>query len=878
MDVEFTPSDTNKFENNNIKQHQVIELNTLKEQEIVSESKGNKEESSNLEVKVIEDSTIITATTTTETDNNRNNNNNDDNNNNTTSISITVAVAETNNTNQLNKSTSSTSSLNNKNDDNKSVTASIAPSSPVIESSAIESAIDSPYISSASVFTNTTNNNTSNVVVPSPQLLESSTENITPTPIESLPPTTTTTTIEVTNTPKESNQVQQIAPASTITKTTVINPDRLKCQMHRSNFIMTQIGGKKFTEMTLEQLLDEDDPQTGMGFKNPGPQGFLEYVGDTVPPPISTTTTTTTTTSNSKTNLSSSSGKVSTTGKSEGKRTTSNNTNVPASPVLAPSASPKLKSSSSSIRNSGAISGTSENGGGSGGTISKNTAATATGNSTSTTTTTNKDRKSVVQKQSTLGRLQKNEEERRKRKEQKRSRAREKPILIAGIEDLPAECQKMVKKSKIPEEKLTQHLNILLPILRFRTGYNLRHVPIVNTSSSTNSLNSSLSNKNNATTNSNNHISNSNKSPEVSTNSLDVNIINQNQTNSVQNNQINTSSNVITNVIPTTTASQSSQAPYHPSHNGNEEDDYDDGSRLENTILPKGTVDLIETDRDVKKLYKNLKQIGSGGFGSVFLAKSTVDKCEIAIKKIAHVSAKAQRTNLNEIGFLNFCKHPNIVGYLRSHLVDDTIWIAMEYMQGGTLTEASQGHTFNESCIAYVAKGMLEGLLYLHAHNIVHRDIKSGNIMMTIDGKIKIVDFGLCVDANERKLVHMAGSPFWMSPEMIRGESYSCPTDIWSFAICLLELANGEPPHRKSSLTAMFTTATEGCAGLDRPERWSEQFTQFLNLCLEMDPSKRSTAEQLLKHPWINLSENPETMKKILAQIFIANVMNHLDN
>ncbi|EGC35711.1 hypothetical protein DICPUDRAFT_151903 [Dictyostelium purpureum] len=641
--------------------------------------------------------------------------------------------------------------------------------------------------------------------------------------------------------------VAETNTSTTETTTTKSSGEKLNCKMHRSNFILTQIGGKKLTDMTLEELLDETDERSGMGYRAPGPQGFLQYVGDVEmkPPTSAGSQSPTLKSSTSSLQNQKSTGSIS-----------KKNQQSSSSPVL--TSTPKLKSSSSSVKASNrdsAISGTSETG---------STRAT-------------KERKSL-KPTSTLGRLQKNEEERRKRKEQKRARAREKPIYVGLLDELPAECLKMVKKSKIPEEKLNQNLHILLPILRFRTGYNLRSVQTTTTTTTTNNNSSpALSSSNSSIKNNSHHhhsTSNGNlvggtQSPEIS-NSTELNSNNPQLQTSVQ----NTSTN---NVILTTTASQSSHAPYHPSHKSNEEDDYDDGSRLENAILPKGTTDLIDTERDVKKLYKNLKQIGSGGFGSVFLAKSTVDKCEIAIKKIAHVSAKAQRTNLNEIGFLNFCKHPNIVSYLRSHLVDDQIWIAMEYMQGGTLTEAAHGHSFNESCIAYVARGMLEGLQYLHQHNTVHRDIKSGNIMMTIEGKIKIVDFGLCVDANERKLVHMAGSPFWMSPEMIRGEGYSCPTDIWSFAICLLELANGEPPHRKSSLTAMFTTATEGCAGLDRPERWTPSFTDFLNMCLQMDPTKRATATELLKHPWLQLSENPETMKKILAQIFIANVMNHLD-
>ncbi|EFA86685.1 putative protein serine/threonine kinase [Heterostelium album PN500] len=625
---------------------------------------------------------------------------------------------------------------------------------------------------------------------------------------------------------------------------------RLVCKMHRSSYLMTQLGGIQMNS-SIDELLSEKNPDSGMGYREPGPQGFLSYVNLDPNQPLSSQTIASN--NSSSQNISSTSlgqqqhqqphhqqqqqfgqHQQHSNGSLSGYMNSSNSANEFGNILRSSSNNLNLNkvrvaSSQSAINLSG----------------SGNGFPSASGVSRSVSMLKSEEgkRKSVRQ-----NRMAKNEDDRRKRKEQKRARAKEKPIYVGSLEELPPECIKMIRKSKIPEDKLKEHFEILLPILRFRTGFNLK------------------------------------SSNPLSKSSLHV-----------HNNQVTSMTMTSTT---TTSGATSSQHPLSPETNGsrtrseskgaggnasskiethnnggNEDDSADDGSRLEQSIIPKGTTELFEKG-DVKKLYKNLKQIGSGGFGSVYLAKSLVDKCEIAIKKIAHTTPKAQRTNLNEIGYLHFCNHSNVVRYLRSHLVDDQVWIAMEYMQGGTLTEACSNHSFNESCIAYVARGMLEGLKYLHSNNLVHRDIKSGNIMMTIEGKIKIVDFGLCVDSTERKLTHMAGSPFWMSPEMIRGEGYGCPSDLWSFGICLLELANGEPPNRKSSLHAMFSIATHtinGHTGLERPEKWTEHFRHFLTLCLEVDPAKRQTAEQLLTHPWLTISENPETMKKILAQIFIAN-------
>jgi len=122
----------------------------------------------------------------------------------------------------------------------------------------------------------------------------------------------------------------------------------------------------------------------------------------------------------------------------------------------------------------------------------------------------------------------------------------------------------------------------------------------------------------------------------------------------------------------------------------------------------------------------------------------------------------------------------------------------------------------------------------------------------------------------------MAGSPFWMPPEMILGLSHGPPADIWSFAICLLELSNGKPPNRKSPIRAMFLAATEGIT-IPRPEKFSDEFKDFLAQCLVIDQTKRATPAELKKHPFLAKADTQDTMKKILAQIFISNAINSLD-
>jgi serine/threonine protein kinase len=186
-------------------------------------------------------------------------------------------------------------------------------------------------------------------------------------------------------------------------------------------------------------------------------------------------------------------------------------------------------------------------------------------------------------------------------------------------------------------------------------------------------------------------------------------------------------------------------------------------------------------DQSTKKLFKNIEFSGKGGFGRVFGAKDRTTKKHVAIKKLPHVSEKDKRNNWCEIGFLATCKHPNIVRFLDAWEVKDEVWIVMEFLEGGTLHEAIKVHQFCERHIAYIAREVLKALDFLHNNKFVHRDLKSANVMMSVEGEIKLIDFGLCADVSEGERTQMVGSPFWMPPEMIRREPHGCPVHLLPF-------------------------------------------------------------------------------------------------
>eukprot|EP01123_Difflugia_compressa_P001529 TRINITY_DN11822_c0_g1_i1.p1 TRINITY_DN11822_c0_g1~~TRINITY_DN11822_c0_g1_i1.p1 ORF type:complete len:148 (-),score=16.84 TRINITY_DN11822_c0_g1_i1:33-476(-) len=141
---------------------------------------------------------------------------------------------------------------------------------------------------------------------------------------------------------------------------------------------------------------------------------------------------------------------------------------------------------------------------------------------------------------------------------------------------------------------------------------------------------------------------------------------------------------------------------------------------------------------------------------------------------------------------------------------------------------------------------------------------------MDITGKIKIIDFGLCADLESGLKDNMVGSAFWVPPEMIRGIPHGLPADIWSFAVCILELYLQNPPHYKSTLKCMYSACTIGLTS-EIPHEATSEARDFLKKCLIQDPRKRATCHQLLEHQWVNQHGLDKGITDILKTIFLSN-------
>ncbi|XP_057457475.1 serine/threonine-protein kinase BLUS1 [Lotus japonicus] len=293
--------------------------------------------------------------------------------------------------------------------------------------------------------------------------------------------------------------------------------------------------------------------------------------------------------------------------------------------------------------------------------------------------------------------------------------------------------------------------------------------------------------------------------------------------------------------------------------------------------------------------YKLLDEIGAGTSAIVYKAICLpMNSAPVAIKSI-----DLDRSRLNfddvrrEAKALSLLSHPNVLRAHCSFAVDRRLWVVMPFMAGGSL-QSIISHSFPdglaEPCIAVVLKETLNALSYLHGQGHLHRDIKAGNILVDSNGSVKLADFGVSASIYESMsgcgpssssssslmLTDLAGTPYWMAPEVIHShKGYSFKADIWSFGITALELAHGRPPlsHLPPSKSMMLKiTKRFKFSDLDKhrkesgKNKFSKAFRDMVASCLDQDPSKRPTAEKLLKHAFFKNCKTPEFLVKNVLQ------------
>uniref|UniRef100_A0A4W4GRE7 non-specific serine/threonine protein kinase n=1 Tax=Electrophorus electricus TaxID=8005 RepID=A0A4W4GRE7_ELEEL len=263
---------------------------------------------------------------------------------------------------------------------------------------------------------------------------------------------------------------------------------------------------------------------------------------------------------------------------------------------------------------------------------------------------------------------------------------------------------------------------------------------------------------------------------------------------------------------------------------------------------------------DPEKLFTDLREIGHGSFGAVYFARDVRTTEVVAIKKMSYSGKQSNekwQDIIKEVKFLQRIKHPNSIEYKGCYLREHTAWLVMEYCLGSA-SDLLEVHKkpLQEMEIAAITHGALQGLAYLHSHNMIHRDIKAGNILLTEPGQVKLADFGSASIASPAN--SFVGTPYWMAPEVILAMDegqYDGKVDVWSLGITCIELAERKPPlFNMNAMSALYHIAQN-----ESPTLQTDYFRNFVDSCLQKIPQDRPHSDDLLQHAFV-LRERTDTV------------------
>ncbi|XP_053305819.1 STE20-like serine/threonine-protein kinase [Spea bombifrons] len=284
----------------------------------------------------------------------------------------------------------------------------------------------------------------------------------------------------------------------------------------------------------------------------------------------------------------------------------------------------------------------------------------------------------------------------------------------------------------------------------------------------------------------------------------------------------------------------------------------------------------VKRDQNPEEYWEIIGELGDGAFGKVYKAQNKETGILAAAKVIDTKSEDELEDYMVEIDILASCDHPHIVKLLDAFYYENNLWILIEFCAGGAVDAVmlELERPLTEPQIRVVCKQTLEAMLYLHENKIIHRDLKAGNILLSLEGDVKLADFGVSAK-NTRTLQRrdsFIGTPYWMAPEVVMCETskdrpYDFKADVWSLGVTLIEMAQIEPPHHElNPMRVLLKIAKSDPPTLAQPSKWSLDFSDFLKKCLEKNLDARWTTAQLLQHPFVSTVTSNKPVRELIAE------------
>eukprot|EP00013_Stygamoeba_regulata_P002142 CAMPEP_0177638160 /NCGR_PEP_ID=MMETSP0447-20121125/5343_1 /TAXON_ID=0 /ORGANISM="Stygamoeba regulata, Strain BSH-02190019" /LENGTH=1090 /DNA_ID=CAMNT_0019140109 /DNA_START=389 /DNA_END=3662 /DNA_ORIENTATION=- len=296
------------------------------------------------------------------------------------------------------------------------------------------------------------------------------------------------------------------------------------------------------------------------------------------------------------------------------------------------------------------------------------------------------------------------------------------------------------------------------------------------------------------------------------------------------------------------------------------------GTKMRDHVVQSGLTDIVYESldsNDPTKHFKAEQVLGKGANGTVYKAVHSTTGFVAALKKLV-LSTDAQKELKSEIAILKQCRHPNIVQYYGMFTSGNMISLLMELCTLGDVmnVRSTLKRSFTSEELAALSDAILNGLAYLHENGFVHRDIKGQNVLMNMSGAAKLTDFGVSSQLGDAEHCQtLTGTPAFLSPEIVLGHPYTFPTDIWSFGITLIQMADSEPPYANMTpLRLYMAIGNDPPPTFKDPSQYPPEMSDFLAACLKKDPTERLTADALRAHPWIaGLAVSPHRITEDLA-------------